>query len=62
MLADFRGYVDYVRGKWATFDCEGWGGFVLKQKLKCMKFSLKEWHKQHLKNLDGWMSKTKFQF
>jgi len=29
------------------------GGFVLRQKLKMMKSSLKEWHSQHAQNLNG---------
>lgn len=32
---------------------DGWGGYVLKQKLKMIKFCLKAWHQQHSKNLDG---------
>lgn len=45
--ADFHGYAQFVRDKWSSFNIEGWGGFVLKEKLKLMKGCLKEWHKQH---------------
>jgi len=30
---------------------EGWGGYVLKEKLKLIKLALKEWHSHHSKNL-----------
>jgi hypothetical protein len=30
---------------------DGWGGFVLKEKLKMMKGALKEWHVAHTQNL-----------
>ena len=55
----FPGYADFVRAKWGTFTCEGWGNFVLKQKLKLMKFSLKEWHQHHFQNTDGRMMEVK---
>lgn len=49
----FLGYGDFVREKWGSFQCQGWGGHVLKEKLKMLKFSLKDWHQQHVKNLDS---------
>jgi exonuclease III len=51
--SEFPGYSDFVREKWGSFQCQGWGGFVLKEKLKMLKFGLKEWHQQHVKNLDS---------
>jgi hypothetical protein len=42
--ADFPGYEDFVRNTWGSFHLQGWGGFVLRKKLKLMKASLKEWH------------------
>jgi exonuclease III len=57
--SDYPGYSDFVRETWGTFTCQGWGGFVLKQKLKMMKASLKEWHSKHFQNLDGRMSEVK---
>lgn len=36
------GYSDFVSEKWRSFQVEGWGGFVLKEKLKLMKVALKE--------------------
>jgi len=32
---------------------DGWGGFVLKEKLKHIKIVLKEWHLTHSHNLSG---------
>jgi hypothetical protein len=51
--SEFPGYGDFVREKWGSFLCQWWGGHVLKEKLKMLKFSLKDWHQQHVKNLDG---------
>ena len=42
-----------------TFNCQGWAGFVLQQKLKLMKSSLKVWHSQHIQNMDGRMKEVK---
>jgi len=46
-LADFSRYDQYVREKWGSLDVQGWGGFVLQQKLKLMKISLKQWNQRH---------------
>jgi len=51
--ADFTGYEDFVREQWVSINVTGWGGFVLRHKLKMMKSRLKEWHYQHSQNLDG---------
>lgn len=40
--SDYPGYSNFVRATWGTFTCQVWGGFILKQKLKMMKSSLKE--------------------
>jgi len=45
--AEFPGYEDFVRNTWGSFHLQDWGGFVLRQKLKLMKASLKEWQNQH---------------
>jgi len=50
---DYPGYNDFVQLKWSSFNVQGWGGFVLQQKLKMMKSCLKEWHQKHSKNLEG---------
>ena len=38
----FTGYNSFVREKWSSFHLEGWGGYVLKEKLKLIKLALKE--------------------
>jgi hypothetical protein len=38
---------------WRSCNCEGWMGFVLKEKLKLLKFHLKEWHKGEYGGMDG---------
>jgi len=47
----FPGYNLFVRDQWHSFQLEGWGGFVLKEKLKLMKLALKDWHIRHSQNL-----------
>jgi hypothetical protein len=49
--ATLPGYHEFVKDKWQSFQVNGWGGFVLKEKLKLLKGCLKEWHKQHGRNL-----------
>jgi len=51
--SEYHGYGDFVREKWRSFNIQGWGGYVLQQKLKMMKACLKKWHYQHTQNLDG---------
>ncbi|GAU46944.1 hypothetical protein TSUD_180480 [Trifolium subterraneum] len=43
-------YQQFVRNK-LTLHIEGWGWFVLKEKLKRIKLALKEWHATHSQNL-----------
>jgi len=57
--SDYPGYANFVREQWTSFQVQGWGGYVLRQKLKMIKNSLKEWHRQHSQNLEGKMSKVK---
>jgi len=45
------GYRNYVREKWTSFHVDGWGGYVLKEKFKMIKFALREWHQTHSQNL-----------
>jgi len=45
--ADLPGYEQYVRDKRASYNIEGWGAYVLKEKLKMLKGGLKEWHQNH---------------
>jgi hypothetical protein len=50
---DVPGYNLFVKEKWGSLNCVGWGGFVLKEKLKVMKGALKEWHVAHAQNLSS---------
>jgi len=50
---DFPGYPQFVRYNWGSYNIEGWGGFILKEKLKLIKNTLKDWHQQHSKNLEA---------
>jgi hypothetical protein len=40
----------FVRDKWNSLRVDGWGGYVLKEKLKLIKAALKDWHKAHAHN------------
>ncbi|GAU25959.1 hypothetical protein TSUD_373600 [Trifolium subterraneum] len=48
---DIPGYYLFVREKWKSLQVDGWGGFVLKEKLKMIKAALKDWHSAHSQNL-----------
>ncbi|MCI52595.1 endonuclease/exonuclease/phosphatase family protein, partial [Trifolium medium] len=49
--SDIPGYNIFVRNKWNSFKVDGWGGFMLKEKLKMIKLALKDWHLNHSQNL-----------
>lgn len=55
----FTGYKEFVREKWCGYQVEGWGGYVLKEKLKFIKLALKEWHRCHAKNLPSKITNLK---
>ncbi|PNX67236.1 cysteine-rich receptor-like protein kinase, partial [Trifolium pratense] len=48
---DVPGYNSFVKEKWNSLHVDGWGGFVLKEKLKMIKVALKGWHQAHVQNL-----------
>lgn len=48
---DMPGYYDFVREKWGSLQVSGWGGHVLKEKLKLLKVALKDWHVSNTHNL-----------
>jgi len=50
---DSPGYMQFVQEKWNSFQIEGWGGYVIKEKLKWLKSALKEWHSAHAQNIPG---------
>jgi hypothetical protein len=39
-------FIDLVEASWGNFSVEGWMGFILKEKLKMLKTTLKDWHKK----------------
>jgi hypothetical protein len=45
------GYQNFVRDKWHSLQVDSWGGHVLKEKMKLIKGSLREWHMAHSQNL-----------
>lgn len=51
--SDVPGYKQFVIDKWRELSIQGWGRFVLQEKLKRMKFALREWHRTHVSNLPG---------
>jgi hypothetical protein len=57
---DIPGYHVFVRDKWKSLQVVGWGGFVLKEKLKLVKAALKDWHKTHVQNLPSRIESKKF--
>ncbi|CAJ2657018.1 unnamed protein product [Trifolium pratense] len=48
---DVPGYHSFVKERWNSLQVDGWGGYVLKEKLKLIKAGLKEWHRAHTQNL-----------
>ena len=56
--ADYSGYGEFVHQKWGSFNVHRWGGYVLKQKLKMMKESLKE-REHHSQNTKGKIATVK---
>ena len=56
---NFSGYNDFIRNKWNSFQVDGWGGYVLKEKLRLIKLALKEQHQRHSKNLPARISNLK---
>jgi exonuclease III len=57
--SDLPGYKEFVLEKWRTFNVNGWGGYVLKEKLKLIKGSLKMWHQTHTQNLQAKIQSAK---
>jgi len=42
--SDLPGYKESLKEKLMTFQIDGWGGFILKEKLKLIKGCFKWWH------------------
>ncbi|MCH99751.1 endonuclease/exonuclease/phosphatase family protein [Trifolium medium] len=56
---EIEGYHAFVRNKLKEIQVEGWGGYILKEKLKRIKKDLMEWHKFHSSNLGERIQNTK---
>jgi hypothetical protein len=56
---DIPGYHLFVRDKWKSLQISGWGGYVLREKLKGIKAALKEWHTAHAQNLPSQINSKK---
>ena len=56
---DIPGYHQFVVEKWKSLKVDGWGGYVLKEKLKLVKVALKEWHSVHVHNIPGRIASLK---
>ncbi|GAU48893.1 hypothetical protein TSUD_98840 [Trifolium subterraneum] len=48
---DVPRYQVFVKDKWKSLQVDGWGGYVLKEKLRMIKATLKDWHMTHTQNL-----------
>jgi len=55
----FPGNKQFLIDQRHSFQVEGWGGFVLKEKLNLIKGCMEIWHKNHTKNLEGKMKNMK---
>lgn len=56
---DLPGYHQFVTDKWSSLTIDGWGGFVLKEKLRLIKSALKEWHLTHSTNIPAKLDSLK---
>jgi len=56
---DIQGYKKFVSSKWRSFQVEGWGGYMMKEKFKMIKTILWEWHQAHTLNIPGKISTVK---
>jgi hypothetical protein len=57
---DLPGYTQFVKERWWSLQIVGWGGYVLREKLKLIKVALKEWHSVHVKNIPGKIEGLKY--
>lgn len=54
-----RAFKGCVEDWWRNANVNGWMGFVLKEKLKRLKYHLKEWHKEEYGGLEAKIEKLK---
>ncbi|GAU10487.1 hypothetical protein TSUD_420760, partial [Trifolium subterraneum] len=50
---DIPGYSYFINAKRKNMNFFGWSGFILKEKLKHIKYELKSWHRNHTANIDS---------
>jgi hypothetical protein len=49
----------FVVDTWQSLQVDGWGGYILKEKMKMLKFALKEWHTNHSRNVPSRIASLK---
>lgn len=50
---DHKDYKKFVEQKFSSYNIEGWGAFVVKEKIKMMKKDLKEWNREVFGNVEN---------
>lgn len=55
MHKDFQ---KFMAEKWGTSEVQGWGAFVVKEKLKLLKTEIKEWNVHTFGNMEENISKS----
>ncbi|GKV29211.1 hypothetical protein SLEP1_g38157 [Rubroshorea leprosula] len=50
---------EMIEKQWNSFNIQGWGGYVLKEKLKLLKNSMKEWTRSHVQEVDKQIEEAK---
>ncbi|GLT88308.1 hypothetical protein SLE2022_063410 [Rubroshorea leprosula] len=50
---------EMIENQWNSFNIRGWGGFVLKEKLKLLKNSMKDWSRNHAQVVEKQIEEAK---
>ncbi|GKV30536.1 hypothetical protein SLEP1_g39339 [Rubroshorea leprosula] len=50
---------EMIEKQWDSFNIQGWGGFVLKEKMKLLKNSMKVWTRNHVQVVDKQIEEAK---
>lgn len=53
------GFKKYVEEKWGGYNVEGWGGYILKEKLKLLREDIKKWSKDSVGDLKAKIEQEK---
>lgn len=56
---ELEGYHKFLEGKWRSFDVQGWGGYILKEKIKMIKRNLRDLSESHMEKMDGKIEEVK---